>query len=140
MVTDIGVKTLVDIGCGRGASTAWFVTYHVQAQCVEGFHQAIETTLLPDPSQQLIEHDYTRGPWWPQTTQDAVWCVDFLEHVSRHFHHNVLPTFRKSALIFMTLLKPQVCSVPYVLLKQQYRTHCKTRMVISICKPIITLK
>ena len=38
------------------------------------------------------------------------------------------------------LLKPQVCSVPYVLIKQQYRTHCKARMVLSICKPIITLK
>ena len=102
MVTDIGVKTLLDIGCGRGASTAWFITHTVQSLCVEGSQQAIQTTLLPDPSQHLIEHDYTLGPWWPQSTQDAVWCVDFLEHVGRHFHHNLLPTFRKSAIIFMT--------------------------------------
>jgi hypothetical protein len=33
---------------------------------------------------------------------DAVWCVEFLEHVGRNFHHNYLPAFRKAALIFAT--------------------------------------
>ena len=51
-------------------------------------------------------------------------------------HRNRLESIRG----MFTLLKPQVCSVPYVLIKQQYRTHCKARMVLSICKPIITLK
>jgi hypothetical protein len=102
MVNIIGVKTLMDVGCGRGISTSWFVTHGVKATCVEGSHDAVMQTMLPDPSTQLVEHDFSRGPWWPAETQDAVWCVEFLEHVGRNFHHNYLPIFRKSALIFAT--------------------------------------
>jgi hypothetical protein len=102
MVTDFGIKTLVDLGCGRGISTSWFLTHGVDAMCVEGSHDAVMQTVLPNPSTQLVEHDFSRGPWWPADTKDAVWCVEFLEHVGRNFHHNYLPVFRKSALIFAT--------------------------------------
>ena len=30
-----------------------------------------------------MEHDFTRGAWWPDQTVDAVWCVEFSEHVQR---------------------------------------------------------
>jgi hypothetical protein len=33
---------------------------------------------------------------------DAVWCVEFLEHVGRNFHHNYLSAFRRAALVFVT--------------------------------------
>ena len=102
MVTEFGIRTLIDLGCGRGISTSWFLTHGVDAMCVEGSHDAVLQTMLPDPSTQLVEHDFSRGPWWPADTKDAVWCVEFLEHVGRNFHHNYLPVFRKSALIFAT--------------------------------------
>ena len=82
MVETIGVKSVIDIGCGRGISTSWFVLHGVEALCVEGSHDALEKTMLPDPSTQMVEHDFSRGPWWPAKTYDAVWCVEFLEHVS----------------------------------------------------------
>lgn len=102
MVETIGVKSVIDIGCGRGISTSWFVLHGVEALCVEGSHDALEKTMLPDPSTQMVEHDFSRGPWWPAKTYDAVWCVEFLEHVGRNFHKNYLPTFRKAAFIFVT--------------------------------------
>jgi hypothetical protein len=102
MVTYFGVKSLLDVGCGRGISTSWFVLHGVDALCVEGSHDAVANTMLPDPSKQIVEHDFSRGPWWPSHTVDAVWCVEFLEHVGRNFHHNYLPAFRKAALIFAT--------------------------------------
>jgi len=34
--------------------------------------------------------------------QDAVWCVEFTEHVGRNYQPNYLTAFRKSALIFFT--------------------------------------
>jgi hypothetical protein len=49
-----------------------------------------------------VEHDYTRGPWWPDQTFDAMWSVEFLEHVGRHFMQNYLPTMRRCALLFLT--------------------------------------
>lgn len=102
MITFFGVKTLMDVGCGRGISTAWFYLHGVDALCVEGSHDAVLKTVLPHPETQIIEHDFARGPWWPEKTYDAVWCVEFLEHVGRNYHKNYFSAFRKSALIFAT--------------------------------------
>jgi 2-polyprenyl-3-methyl-5-hydroxy-6-metoxy-1,4-benzoquinol methylase len=81
MVETLGVKSILDVGCGRGISTSWFVMHGVDALCVEGSHDAREQTMLPDPNKQMVEHDFSRGPWWPAKTYDAIWCVEFLEHV-----------------------------------------------------------
>ena len=129
MLETIGVKSVIDVGCGRGISTSWFIMHGVDALCVEGSHDAKERSMLPDPETQMVEHDFSRGPWWPKMTYDAAWCVEFLEHVShrstrlafpldspasslltrsfdtqvgRNFHKNYLPTFRKAAIIFVT--------------------------------------
>jgi SAM-dependent methyltransferase len=82
MVTEVGVHSVLDVGCGRGISTSWFYFHGVDVQCVEGSHDAIQNTVMPDPS-RIVEHDFSRGPWWPEKTYDAVWCVEFLEHVSK---------------------------------------------------------
>mmetsp|Transcript_42123 Transcript_42123/g.62388 ORF Transcript_42123/g.62388 Transcript_42123/m.62388 type:complete len:400 (-) Transcript_42123:26-1225(-) len=102
LVEYFGVKSILDVGCGRGISTSWFVTHGVDALCVEGSHDAVMQSMLPDPSTQIVEHDFSRGPYWPAKTYDAVWCVEFLEHVGRNFHQNYLPVFRKAGIIFAT--------------------------------------
>jgi hypothetical protein len=102
LIDYFGIKSILDVGCGRGISTSWFHFHGVQAQCVEGSHDAFEQNILPNKATQVVEHDFSRGPWWPEQTVDAVWCVEFLEHVGRNFHHNYLPAFRKAALIFVT--------------------------------------
>ena len=100
MVSHYGIKSLMDVGCGKGVSTLWFETHGVDVLCVEGSHDAVQQTLLPHPESQIIAHDYSRGPYWPAKTYDAVWSVEFLEHVGRNFQYNYIQTFRKSALIF----------------------------------------
>jgi hypothetical protein len=102
MVTEYGIKSVIDVGCGRGVSTLWFHLNGLDALCVEGSHDAYVRSMLPDPSTQMVEHDFSRGPWWPSKTYDAVWCVEFLEHVGRNLHQNYLPIFRKAAIIFAT--------------------------------------
>ncbi len=44
--------------------------------CVEGSSDAISKSLL-DKS-QVVNHDFTRGPWWPEQTFDIVWAVEFV--------------------------------------------------------------
>ena len=102
MLTYFGIKSIMDVGCGRGISTSWFYLHGVDALCLEGSHDAVMKTILPHPETQIVEHDFSRGPWWPEKTYDAVWCVEFLEHVGRNFHQNYFSVFRKSALIFAT--------------------------------------
>jgi SAM-dependent methyltransferase len=102
MIQSLGVHSLLDVGCGRGTSTSWFLYHGVDVLCVEGSHDAVEQSLLPDVATQVVEHDFSRGPWWPEKTYDAVWSVEFLEHVGVNYHYNYISTFRKAALIFVT--------------------------------------
>lgn len=102
MISTYGVHSLLDVGCGRGVSTSWFLYHGVRIKCAEGSHDAVEKTLLPDPATQVVEHDFSRGPWWPKDTYDAVWAVEFLEHVGSNFHFNYITAFRKAALLFVT--------------------------------------
>ena len=98
MITKFGVKSFIDVGCGKGVSTRWFYEHNVDTLCVEGSHDAVTQSYLPPD--RVVEHDFSRGPWWPEKTYDAAWSVEFLEHVSRHFQFNYMTVFRKSALIF----------------------------------------
>jgi len=102
MIEDIGVKSFMDIGCGRGFSTSWFAFHGVDVICAEGSHDAVTQSVLPDPSTQVVEHDFSRGPWWPEKTYDVAWSVEFLEHVNLQFHYNYVTAFRKAALLFVT--------------------------------------
>eukprot|EP00986_Skeletonema_menzelii_P014394 scaffold9509_cov146-Skeletonema_menzelii.AAC.4 len=113
MVDYIGMKSLLDVGCGIGISTSWFVLHGLDyVHCVEGSHDAVEKSLLPRLTETghvpnntiygLTEHDFSRGPWWPDRTVDVAWCVEFTEHVGRNFQLNYFTSFRKAALIFMT--------------------------------------
>jgi Methyltransferase domain len=102
MIQGLGVHSLLDVGCGRGTSTSWFLYHGVDVLCAEGSHDAVEQSLLPDVSTQVVEHDFSRGPWWPEKTYDAVWSVEFLEHVGVNYHYNYISAFRKAALIFVT--------------------------------------
>ena len=78
MVTYLGIKSVLDLGCGRGTSTSWFVTHGLEyVVCAEGRHDAVSQSLLPKipPSRipngtvyEIVEHDFSRGPWWPSRT------------------------------------------------------------------------
>lgn len=100
MLQDYGVHSFLDVGCGRGISTLWFLEHGADVLCVEGSHDAVQQSFLPPD--RIVEHDFARGPWWPNQTYDAVWSVEFLEHVSRQYHFNYMQVFRKAALIFVT--------------------------------------
>jgi trans-aconitate methyltransferase len=102
MIEKYGVHSLLDVGCGRGISTSWFLTHGVDILCAEGSHDAVEKSMLPDPANQIVEHDFSRGPWWPEKTYDAVWAVEFLEHVNVQYQFNYISAFRKTALLFVT--------------------------------------
>ena len=79
-MTWLGVKSLVDVGCGRGISTSWFILHGLKyVVCVEGSHDAVSTSLLaglknvPEGAEYaIVEHDFSRGPWWPEKTVDVV--------------------------------------------------------------------
>mmetsp|Transcript_6918 Transcript_6918/g.19390 ORF Transcript_6918/g.19390 Transcript_6918/m.19390 type:complete len:201 (-) Transcript_6918:125-727(-) len=50
----------------------------------------------------IVEHDYSRGPYWPAQTYDMAWSVEFLEHVGVNYQYNYISTLRKAAIIVVT--------------------------------------
>ena len=68
----LGIKSLLDVGCGIGISTSWFILHGLDyVQCVEGSHDAVEKSLLPGLKETghvpntttygLTEHDFSLG-------------------------------------------------------------------------------
>ena len=45
MIEYFGIKSILDVGCGKGISTSWFHFHGVQVQCVEGSHDGVEQKL-----------------------------------------------------------------------------------------------
>ena len=104
MMGIIGVKSVLDIGCGRGISSSYFYENGARVKCIEGSIDAIDHTFLPKQENQelIINHDFTRGPYWPDETFDACWSIEVLEHLSRQYVKNYMPSFRRCALIFVS--------------------------------------
>lgn len=100
MMKNLIVKSVVDVGCGRGISTKWFQDHGAKVLCVEGSSDAVSQSLLK--KEDIVQHDFSRGPWWPEETYDVAWAVEFVEHVGRQYMHNYLPIFKRAALIFVT--------------------------------------
>ncbi|KAL3794771.1 hypothetical protein HJC23_012781 [Cyclotella cryptica] len=114
MVRHWGIKSVLDVGCGRGISTAWFITHGLEfVQCVEGSHDAVLQSIVPNST--LTATAITTTTTTRKKSQEklwdrggrlvpsiAVWCVEFTEHVGRNFQPNYLPSFRSAALIFVT--------------------------------------
>lgn len=65
LVSKWNVKSVLDLGCGRGFAAAWFDTHGVRTRGVDGSADALEHSALPADrrNQVLVEHDFARGPW-----------------------------------------------------------------------------
>eukprot|EP01039_Chlorochromonas_danica_P007486 gene7488-8277_t len=100
LISEFAVKSMIDVGCGKGFSSKFFYDHGVKVLCVEGSRDAVQQSLLP--MKTIIQHDYSLGPWWPEETYDLVWSTEFVEHVGRQYMANYLATFHKAAIIMIT--------------------------------------
>lgn len=102
MIND-GVKSVLDVGCGQGHSTKYFLDRGVECLGIEGGENAYNTSPV---KKNLVLHDYTEGPFIPQKRFDAVWCCEFVEHVEEKYVDNFLATFLLGDRVFMTHAVP----------------------------------
>lgn len=93
----LNVRSVVDVGCGRGISTKWFLDHGADVLCLEGANDAINKSYLP--RQRIVAHDFSLGPYWPDKTYDMAWCIEVLEHISRPYMANYQAIFHKSAIV-----------------------------------------
>ncbi len=89
----LGLRSVLDIGCGEGHSAKFFRSLGCEIQGVDGSQQAKRDSVIPGLH---VIHDFVDGPYLPHTTFDLIWCCEFMEHVEEHYSDNFLATFRWS--------------------------------------------
>jgi len=102
LVEELGVRSMLDVGCGEGHALRWFDERGVRVLGVDGVGQN---------DVRIVTHDYTQGPLAPmfQTaprSYDLAWCCEFVEHVEERYIPNFLATFRCADLVLMTHAVP----------------------------------
>jgi len=87
------IKSLLDIGCGEGHSLSYFRDLGIDVLGIDGIE-------MDDPD--IIQHDFTAGPWYPSQMFDAVWCCEFLEHVEERYAVNFTVALQAAPLVLVT--------------------------------------
>jgi len=83
-LNNIGMKTLLDIGCGPGGISKFAKSIGIDSISIDG-----DWNMKPD-----ILHDYTTGPLKLDKIYDIGWSCEFLEHVEEKFLDNIFETFK----------------------------------------------
>jgi len=97
------IKSLVDVGCGTGAATSYFHKRGVDVTCVEGSSEGIANSLLP--ADRIVQHDFSRGPWYPKKVVDVAYSVEFLEHLAVEHLDNVVAMFKSARYVIIAASK-----------------------------------
>jgi len=103
LVTDLGVQSVIDVGCGDGVAVKFFELLGVGVLGVDG---------VPQEHPSIIEHDYTLEPFIPSISDeeaddfDLCWSCEFVEHVEERYVDNFLATFACAPLVLITHAEP----------------------------------
>ncbi len=104
MVDELGVRTVLDVGCAEGRSTAYFKGRGCRVLGIEGSGTAIADSPV---ASDIVRHDFVEGPYVPDRDYDMVWSCEFVEHVEEAHERNFLETFRRAGrYVFMTHALP----------------------------------
>ena len=95
----LGVRSIIDIGCGP----AWMVEYN---NFMGIYSEGIEGDRIIHPKEYINFHDFTEGPFIPNKYYDLAYSVEFLEHVEEKYIPNFMPVFDKVNYIFCTSAIP----------------------------------
>ena len=103
LISKYAITSVVDVGCGLGYSTKYFLDQGLKVIGIEGFRPAIEGNQCP--REILIEHDYTQGPLVVDPV-DLAWSAEFVEHVEAQYRDNFLATLACARYVCMTHALP----------------------------------
>ena len=98
LVEELGVKSVLDIGCGEGQALQYFRDFlGCKVAGLEG---------VPQKDPDIIQWDFTKGKWTPEQKFDLVWACEFLEHIEEQYISNLVPAFQSAPLVLVTYAFP----------------------------------
>tara|TARA_B100001250_G_C19726728_1_gene756426 strand:+ start:293 stop:970 length:678 start_codon:yes stop_codon:yes gene_type:complete len=115
LVEAYNIKTVLDIGCGRGYSAKYFESIGCDILGVDGSTKVEKISLIPD---SFLLNDYEDGPALSRSkieyndnplndfVFDLCWSCEFVEHVWEEYSQNFIDDFKQSKYVAMTYAEP----------------------------------
>jgi SAM-dependent methyltransferase len=97
------IRSVLDIGCGMGTNLAWFDEYGYDVLGVEGHPNAVANSLV---SGKIIQHDFSKGRWSPESGIDLCICTEFAEHVEPEFEENWMIAVDRCKFLLLAAAPP----------------------------------
>jgi SAM-dependent methyltransferase len=97
------VCSVLDVGAGAGWSTKWFAQRGIYTLGVEGWREALEKSRCRS---NIVEHDYSDGPFIPSMLLDLAWCAGFVEQIEEEYIPNFMASFRACQFVCLTHAEP----------------------------------
>lgn len=100
LVDTLGVRSVVDVGCGFGFHSKYFKEIlGCEVLGIEGSERVVELSLLPS---DIKWHDYTKGKYELPKVYDLAWCIECVEHIEAQYIPNFMETFSNCRYVAMT--------------------------------------
>lgn len=104
LVQHLGVRSMIDVGCGPGGMVALAKCMGLEAIGVDGDPRV--RVLGRHVAEHLIVHDFRQGPLDLGRRFDLAWSCEFLEHVEEEYQPNYFDLFRSAKHVFCTAARP----------------------------------
>ena len=103
LVDTYSINSVLDVGCGRGFASKFFLSMNCDVVSVDGSEKVKEVSLVPD---NFILNDYEKGSAITDNKFDLAWSCEFVEHVYEEFIPNFISDFQKCKYVAMTFAYP----------------------------------
>lgn len=94
----LGVKSMLDIGCGPGGMVDYARSVNIEGYGVDGDFTIDRGNI----SKHITIHDYEQGTSDIETPVDLIWSVEFLEHVDEKCQENYMKDFQLGKYAIIT--------------------------------------
>lgn len=99
IIDRFSVRSVLDLGSGRGFSAAWFHKAGCQTVAMDGEIINVKTAVHP-----TVHHNLEAGPF--VCPVDLVHCQEVVEHIEEKYLNNLLNTLANGQFILMTHAEP----------------------------------
>ena len=96
LIEKLGIKSMVDIGCGPGGMVELARSKGLEVLGVDGDF-VVERNV-----DDVVIHDYQKAPYVPEKNYDLAWTVEFVEHIEEQYIRNFVATMDKCKYVLMT--------------------------------------
>jgi SAM-dependent methyltransferase len=100
LIDSYNIKTVLDVGCGRGFASRFFKSMDCEILGIDGSEKVKDVSLIPE---NFVLNDYEKGSAILDDRKfDLGWSCEFVEHVYEQYIPNFMSDFKKCKFLAMT--------------------------------------